>query len=52
MAQYYTAKEISPKLEKQLHYSYWEIKNDGEMFFIEFFSTLYYNTYILFKGEI
>ena len=43
MAQYYTAKEISEKLEKQLHYSYWESKNDGEMFVIELPVTIYFN---------
>ena len=43
MAQYYEAKEISEKLEKQLKICQWESINNGESFQIELPVVLYFN---------
>ena len=43
MSQYYSAKEISKKLETQLNICKWESKNNGESFEIELPVVLYFN---------
>ena len=43
MAKFYNAKEISDKLENQLHICKWESINNGERFKIELPVVLYFN---------